>query len=81
MWKLEFSLLCDFLGAKSQEAVEPNELAADAKDSFVPRLPPSLFPLHPLLHRPGISLAAYSASAQKFQLTNSARITPILFMG
>lgn len=44
MWKLEFSLLYYFLGAKSQEAVEPNEPAAAAKDGFVPAhasLPPS----------------------------------------
>lgn len=44
MWKLEFSPLYDFLGAKSQEAVEPDELAAAAKEGFVPAhasLPPS----------------------------------------
>lgn len=50
MWKLEFSLLYDFLGAKSHEAVEPNEPAAAAKEGFVPAhasLPPSS---HSTLH-------------------------------
>lgn len=64
-----------------QGAAEPNEPAAAAKEGFVLLAPPSLSPLHPRLHKLCISLAAYSASAQKLQLGNTVRTTTSLFTG